>query len=225
MRLLLIEDELEMASAMASALARLDVLLDHAPTLAQGEEAARWRTHDAIILDRGMPDGDGLSRIPGLRAAAPGVPIIVLTAHNDMADRITGLDGGADDYLGKPFHVAELMARIRAVLRRPADIKVDTVRLGRLEFDRTTLQVSVEGAPLALPRRELLLLAALLKQPGKTVQRATLEEAVYGFDDEIQSNALEAHVSRLRRKLLDSGAGLEIHALRGLGYLIKDCDA
>lgn len=224
MRLLLIEDQKELASALAAALARLDTVLDHAPNLMEGEEAARSRTHDAIILDRSLPDGEGLAHIPALRRAAPGVPIIVLTAHNEMADRIQGLDSGADDYLGKPFHVDELMARLRAVLRRPAAMASETVSLGKLEFDPLTLELTARGRPLDLPRRELLLLSALLKRPGKTSQRASLEEALYGFDDEIQSNALDAHASRLRRKLTEAGAGVEIHAVRGVGYLIRAAD-
>jgi DNA-binding response OmpR family regulator len=221
MRILLVEDEAEMAAALASALKRYDMVVDHAPSLAEAEEAIAADVHGAVLLDRQLPDGDGLALIPKLRARADGVPIIVLTARGDLADRIAGLDSGADDYLPKPFAIEELMARLRAVLRRPAGVQSDVVRAGRLAFDFGHREASVDGAPLDLPRRELLVLEALLRRMGRTVVRATLEEAVYNFNDEIQSNALDTHVSRLRRKLTDANAGVEIHGIRGVGYLLR----
>jgi DNA-binding response OmpR family regulator len=174
-----------------------------------------------VLLDRQLPDGDGLTLIPKLRARANGVPIIVLTARGDLADRIAGLDDGADDYLVKPFAIEELLARLRAVLRRPAGVQSHVIRAGRLAFDFSHREASAGGTPLDLPRRELLVLEALLRRLGRTVLRSTLEEAVYSFDDEIQSNALDTHVSRLRRKLADAQAGVEIHGIRGVGYLLK----
>jgi DNA-binding response OmpR family regulator len=220
-RVLLIEDEPEMAAALTSAFGRFDMLIDHAPTLAQAEAALASGVHDAILLDRQMPDGDGLDLIPKLRARGIGVPIIVLTALGEMADRVAGLDTGADDYVAKPFAVEELLARLRAVLRRPGQLTTDTLRVGRLSFDCTHRTASVAGTLLDLPRRELLVLESLIQRMGRTVLRASLEESVYGFDDEIQSNALDTHVSRLRRKLTDADAGVEIHAIRGIGYLLK----
>src|SRR6187399_232825 len=211
MRILLVEDEAEMADALASALQRYDMVVDHAPTLAEAEEAISADVHAAVLLDRQLPDGDGLALIPKLRARADGVPIIVLTARGELADRIAGLDTGADDYLGKPFAVEELLARLRAVLRRPADLPPETMRLGRLSFDLGNREASVAGQPLDLPRRELLVLEALLRRMGRTVTRSSLEEAVYSIDDEIQSNALDTHVSRLRRKLSEADARVEIH--------------
>jgi DNA-binding response OmpR family regulator len=149
------------------------------------------------------------------------VPVIVLTARGDIADRVAGLDGGADDYLAKPFAVEELLARLRAVLRRPAGLQSDAIRAGRLVFDFGHREASVDGATLDLPRRELLVLETLLRRLGRTVLRATLEEAVYNFNDEIQSNTLDAHISRLRRKLTEANAGVEIHGIRGVGYLLR----
>jgi DNA-binding response OmpR family regulator len=174
-----------------------------------------------VLLDRQLPDGDGLALIPKLRARADGVPIIVLTARGELADRVAGLDSGADDYLAKPFAVEELLARLRAVLRRPAGLQPDVIRAGRLAFDFGHREASVDGAPLELPRRELLVLEALVRRMGRTVLRSALEEAVYSFDDEIQSNALDTHVSRLRRKLAEADAHVEIHGIRGVGYLLK----
>ncbi|EIG55875.1 response regulator transcription factor [Bradyrhizobium canariense] len=221
MRILLVEDEAEMADALASALKRYDMVVDHAPTLAEAEEAISADVHAAVLLDRQLPDGDGLTLIPKLRARADGVPIIVLTARGELADRVAGLDCGADDYLSKPFAVEELLARLRAVLRRPAGMQPDIMHAGRLAFDFGHREASIDGAPLELPRRELLVLEALVRRMGRTVLRSALEEAVYSFDDEIQSNALDTHVSRLRRKLSEADARVEIHGIRGVGYLLK----
>lgn len=221
MRLLLVEDELEMAAALSAALGRYDMILDHAPTLDHALAALANHVHDGIILDRQLPDGDGLSLIQRVRALKSGIPVIVLTARGAVDERVRGLDMGADDYLAKPFAVEELLARIRALMRRSPDIAPMTARIGKLVFDFDGRQAQVNGQLLDLPRRELLVLETLARRQGRTVQRSTLEESVYGYDDEIQSNSLDAHVSRLRRKLADTGAGVEIHSIRGVGYLLR----
>lgn len=220
-RLLHIEDEIGMATALRAAMQAHDMIVDHASTLADAEEAVRMNAYAVILLDRQLPDGDGLSFIPRIRALSIMTPVIVLTARSDLPDRIAGLDRGADDYLGKPFAVEELLARLRAILRRPAEVSQEIISLGRLCFDVGNREVRVGDAPLDLPRRELLVLETLLGRSGRTVLRSSLEEAVYGMDDEIQSNALDAHVSRLRKKLAEVDSGLEIHAMRGIGYLLK----
>jgi two-component system OmpR family response regulator len=220
-RVLLVEDEPEMASALATALRGHDMVVDRVATIGLAEEALLTNTYGAVLLDRQLPDGDGLTLIPKLRAGGLQSPIIVLTARGDLAERIAGLNTGADDYLGKPFAIEELLARLRAVLRRPSDMPAETMHLGQLAYSSEHRQASVGGVALTLPRRELLVLETLLRRSGRTVARSALEEAVYGFDDEIQSNALDTHVSRLRRKLADADAGVEIHAIRGIGYLIK----
>ena len=222
MRILLIEDEPELAAALSAALKRYGMVADLAANLAEGEAAAATQAHDVIVLDRGLPDGDGLSLIPRLHARGLDTPVIVLTARGDLADRVVGLDAGADDYLVKPFAVEELLARLRALRRRPPRAETDTVRIGRLAFDRDARTGEVDGRALELPRRELLLLEALLRRRGRTVLRETIEQAVYGYDDEIQSNTLDAHVSRLRRRLAEAGAGVEIHGIRGVGYLLRE---
>jgi len=222
MRVLLVEDEPEMASALAAALTRHDIVVDHAPTLAAAERALMASVHDAVLLDRQLPDGDGLDLIPKLRARAVETPIIVLTARGELVDRIAGLDTGADDYLAKPFAVEEVLARLRAVLRRPSNVVPDAIRIGRLVFDLAHREASVDETPLVLPRRELLVLETLLRRRGRTVLRGALEEAVYGFDDEVQSNALDTHVSRLRSKLACANAQVEIHGIRGVGYLLRE---
>ncbi|WP_037154531.1 response regulator transcription factor [Rhizobium freirei] len=221
MRILLLEDEPEMASALCSALRTRDALVDHMTTLADAEEAAMIVVYDVILLDRQVPDGDGLSLIPKLRSNGVSAPVIMLTARGELDDRIDGLDSGADDYLVKPFAVEELLARLRAVMRRPGDVRVDVVNFGRVSYDFDGREALIDGCRLDLPRRELLVFETLARRLGRTVQRHMLEEAVYGFDDDIQSNTLDAHISRLRRKLISVDAGLEIHPVRGIGYLMK----
>jgi DNA-binding response OmpR family regulator len=220
-RILLVEDEPEMAAALGEALKNYDMIVDHVGSLAHAEEAVSLNAYAAILLDRQLPDGDGLTIVPRLRAKGEVVPVIVLTARGELADRVTGLDKGADDYLAKPFAVEELLARLRAVLRRPLNMPSEPLNVGNLSFDLINREASIGANRFDLPRRELLVLETLLRRMGRTVLRSSLEEAVYGIDDEIQSNALDTHVSRLRRKLTESGAGVEIHAIRGVGYLLK----
>lgn len=222
MRILLVEDENEMAEALSAALGKQGVVIDHTMCLADAAELTRQNTYDAILLDRRLPDGEGLDFIPKLRRSGIETPIIVLTAHNEPSERVTGLDTGADDYLGKPFLVEELMARLRAVLRRPAGLIEPQIVTGRMVIDPLHLSVAVEATPLELPRRELLVLVTLAKRRGRTVLRSVLEAAVYNYEEEIQSNALDAHISRLRKRLLDARAGVTIHNIRGVGYLLKE---
>ena len=221
MRILLVEDEDEMATAMRAALEREGYVVDHVATLDDLGEAARLASGDVVLLDRTLPDGDGLTMIAELRRFNPGVPVIVITARGDVDDRVVGLDTGADDYLAKPFAMEEMLARLRAVRRRPSAVPLQKVQLGELIYDMSNDEALVHGLRLDLPRRELRVLAALMRRRGRTVLRAALEEAVYGFDDEIQSNTLDSHISRLRKRLAEAGADVEIHAIRGVGYLLR----
>lgn len=222
MRILLIEDELQLAETLCTALERERFIVDHADRLATAREAAALASFDLALLDRTLPDGEGLSLIPALRAGKPGLPIIVLSARGEVSDRVVGLDEGADDYLIKPFSIDEMLARIRAIRRRPADLAGEEIRAGSLVFDLSNEEVAVRGVRMELPRRELRVLATLLNRRGRTVLRESLEQAVFGFDNEVQSNTLDSHISRLRRKLTEAGAGIEIHAIRGVGYLLRD---
>lgn len=207
--------------ALRVALEQERYVVDCADTAAMAREAAHSGSYDLVLLDRTLPDGDGLSLISPMREHNSGVPILVLSARGELSDRVAGLDEGADDYLAKPFALEEMLARIRAIRRRPNELATDEVRIGKLVFDLTFEEASVERERLDLPRRELRVLATLLKRRGRTVLREALEQAVYGFDDEIQSNTLDSHISRLRRKLADAGADVEIHAIRGVGYLLR----
>ncbi|WP_079222322.1 response regulator transcription factor [Stenotrophomonas maltophilia] len=222
MHILLIEDEAELAATLKGALQRERHVVDLAGTVAMAREAALCGLHDLVLLDRTLPDGDGLALIALLRQHNPGVPIIVLSALGQLPDRVAGLDEGADDYLAKPFALEELFARIRAVGRRPSGLNAETVTVGRLSFDPVSGETRVGGERLDLPRREIRVLAALARRIGRTVLRESIEMAVYGFDDGVHSNTLDSHVSRLRRKLAEAEAGVEIHAIRGVGYLMRE---
>lgn len=219
MRILLVEDETSLAEMLTASLSRQGIVVDLAPTLAIAQEAVLSAEYDAIVLDRTLPDGEGLSLLSDIKARPARCPVIVLSALGALNQRIDGLDLGADDYLTKPFATEELLARLRAVTRRPSAVMQDKISLGRLTFDRGHRTAEIDGAALDLPRRELLVLEALVLRFGRVVSRQALDQAVYGYDDEIASNALDSHVSRLRRKL--EAVGLEIHTLRGIGYLLR----
>lgn len=221
MRILLVEDEIEFATTLRGALEREQFVVDHVERLDMAREAVLSFSYDLVLLDRTLPDGDGLSLIADLRTDHPGLPIIVLSARGGVHDRVAGLDQGADDYLIKPFALDEMFARIRAVRRRPTELGTEENRVGALVFDMTNEAATVAGIQLVLPRREVRVLAALVKRRARTVLRESLEQAVYGFDDEVQSDTLDSHISRLRRKLTEAGAGVEIHAIRGVGYLLR----
>lgn len=222
MRVLLVEDEPEMASALRAALVRHDMIVDHAPNLSEAEAMASLSGYDALVLDRQLPDGDGLSLIPKLRARGNLVPVLVLTVRGDLADRVMGLDRGADDYLAKPFAFEEFLARLRALMRRPANLQSDIVKAGRLSFDFLNREASIGGTVLDLTRREILVLEALLRRTGRMVPRSLLMEAVFALDDEVQPNALDTQVSRLRRKLAEADGGVTINGVRGVGYLLRE---
>lgn len=219
MRVLLTEDHLPLAEAIGDALRREGFAVDHADTAAAARELADLVEYNLAILDLGLPDGDGLELLPVLSDGGR-VPVIVLTARDHLADRLAGLDGGADDYVLKPVEVPELIARCRAVLRRPGDRSSRTLRLGPLELDISSRAASLDGAPIVLGRRELSVLEHLMRASGRVVSRRALEEAVYGFDDEVGPNALEASVSRLRRALEAAGAPTPIVTVRGLGWML-----
>lgn len=219
MRILLVEDEPELGRMLSSAFARHGIVVDLAETLAIAEEAIKACDYAVVVLDRNLPDGDGLTLVPRIRARPYPSPIIILSALGSLDQRVEGLDVGADDYLSKPFAMDELLARLRAILRRPVISEPQGITLGKLSFDPEHRSAEIDGQALDLPRREVLVLEALLRRSGRVVARRALEEAVYGYDDEIASNSLDAHVSRLRRKLIP--ARLEIHTIRGIGYLLR----
>ncbi len=224
MRILLVEDDPALAREIVRALEREHWPLDHVATLADAFEAVIQFPYRAILLDRTLPDGDGIALIPAARSRPSRPSIIFLTARDEISDRIEGLDAGADDYLVKPFALEELLARIRAACRRPvAGMPPDPIEIGRLSFDPTTREVRVGERPFVLPRRELALLELLVRRSGRVVQRTHLDSELYGFDADVSANALETLVSRLRRRLEDAEAGLQLRTIRGVGYMLQPC--
>jgi DNA-binding response OmpR family regulator len=218
MRLLVVEDEPRISEIIKAALERAEFAVDTVRLRADAREALANTAYDAAILDLGLPDGDGLN----LRPAGNRIPILILTARDAVEDRVVGLDAGADDYLVKPFAISELIARTKALLRRPGAALGTTLKAGNIVFDTIGRDVSVAGIPLQLPRREAAILEHLLRRQGRVVPKSVLEEKLYGIDEELESNAVPVHVHHLRRKLQDAAASTEIHTVRGVGYLLAE---
>jgi DNA-binding response OmpR family regulator len=221
-RILLIEDEPELAAATSARLEAAGFVVDHFGSLGTAIEAVMMTQYRAVLLDRRLPDGDGLSLLPVLKTRPEPPPVIVLTAMDDIPDRVEGLEAGAEDYLIKPFAFDELLARLRVLLRRSGAVAgAPPVKLGRLEYDVGDRTPTIGGQTILLPRRELAILDALVRRAGRVVMREHLEAQVYGYDDDISSNAMEAHISRLRKRLSEAGAGVVVHGVRGVGYMIR----
>jgi DNA-binding response OmpR family regulator len=218
MRLLLVEDEPRISELIKAALERAEFVVD----AVRVREALANTPYDAAILDLGLPDGDGLTLLAELRPAGNHIPILILTARDAVEQRVLGLDAGADDYLVKPFAMSELIARTKALLRRPGAALGTTLTAGNIVFDTIGRDVSVAGIPLQLPRRESAILEHLLRRQGRVVPKSVLEDKLYGIDSELESNAVPVHVHHLRRKLQDARAGAEIHTVRGIGYLLVE---
>jgi DNA-binding response OmpR family regulator len=223
-RILLVEDDPALAREIVCALERDQWLIDHVASLGEAFEAVIQFPYRVILLDRRLPDGDGIGLIPAAKSRASPPSIIFLTARDDLADRVEGLDAGADDYLVKPFALEELLARLRAASRRAGQAsRPAAIEVARLSYDAQTREVRASGRAIALPRRELALLELLVGRAGRVVQRAHLESEIYGLDVEVSANALEALVSRLRRRLDDEDAGVELRTVRGVGYMLQPC--
>lgn len=221
MRILVVEDNLHLGSLLAERLTAHGFKCDHAPDLKTARNLILRTTYDLAILDLGLPDGDGLAWLKAHRTEAPLPPMLILTARNGLEDRVAGLDAGADDYLVKPFDVDELLARMRALMRRPGLRSLPTLAVGRLKFEIATREASIESVQLDLSRRETDLLELLMRKAGTLVSRQYLEEALYEGVNGVTSNALDAVVSRLRRKIEAAGGQGLLHTVRGIGYLIR----
>ncbi len=221
MRLLLVEDDSMIGAAAQQGLRAEGHTVDWVRDGREAEAAVGNGVYDLVLLDLGLPRRDGLTILRGLRARGENVPVLIITARDAVSDRIAGLDAGADDYLVKPFDLDELSARVRAVLRRRSGRADSVMRRGALELDTALRRVSWKGKEVSLSAREYALLEALADRPGAFLTRAQLEERLYGWDEEIASNAVEVHIHALRRKL-DPGV---IRNVRGMGYTIAKDDA
>jgi DNA-binding response OmpR family regulator len=222
MRLLIVEDETRIVEILRSGLARAGFVVDAVQTCADGRELLSSVTYDAVILDLGLPDSDGLTLVVHLRRTGNQVPVLVLTARDAVEHRVAGLDAGADDYLVKPFAMVELIARTKALLRRPGHALGATLDAGNLMFDTIGRDVRVGPTIVHLPRQELAILEHLLRRMGRVVPKLVLEEKLYGMGEEVVSNAIPVHVHHLRRKLAEAGATPQVHTVRGIGYLLTE---
>ncbi|MSR15820.1 MAG: response regulator [Gammaproteobacteria bacterium] len=216
MRLLLLEDDTMIGKALRQGLQHEGHSVDWLQDGALAEHAVDTTQYDLVILDLGLPGKDGIRVLTDLRRRENPLPVIITTARDQLDDRVRGLDLGADDYLVKPFDLDELLARIRAVARRHHGRAHDLLQQGPVELNPATHEVRLEGKPVALSAREFALLLTLMERPKATVSRTQLEERLYGWDEEIASNAVEVHIHHLRKKLGERF----IHTIRGLGYTL-----
>ena len=220
MRILLVEDDIEIGTIVAAEVRQAGFTVDLVDCRLDAEAALGVCRYALVLLDRRLPDGEGLSLLRETRTRQPGTPVIVMSALDQSTEVVRGLDAGADDYLTKPIDMAELLARVRAALRKTGTLRQPPITCGKLMFDADSRDVLIEDRPLILKRRELAVLESLMRRVARVVLRETLIEEVYGFDDDIQSNTLDAHISRLRNRLLEAGAGVAIYPVRGVGYML-----
>jgi two-component system response regulator QseB len=217
MRVLLAEDDAMIGASLRHGLRQDGFAVDWVSDGRAAELALADRVHDALVLDLGLPKRTGLDVLQGMRRRGDARPVLILTARDAVADRVAGLDAGADDYMVKPFELDELAARLRALLRRSVGRAAPVLVHGEITLEPTTREVRRNGEPVALSAREFALLEALLARPGAILSRAQLEEKLYGWSESVESNAVEVHIHALRRKL---GAGF-IRNVRGVGWMVS----
>ena len=220
MRLLLIEDDTELADGLASALAQSGYPTDIAHSGGEAFAACAATSYQLVILDLGLPDADGIDVLRELRSKSMTSPVLILTARDHLKERVLGLDAGGDDYLVKPFALAELEARVRTLLRR-GDPAAAVLTLGDVVFETVSRRLKIRGQELVLTASELGVFELLLRRQGRIVSKQHIFESLYGWDHETNASAVEVFVSRLRRKLAAARAGIEIRVFRGLGYRLE----
>ena len=221
MRILLIEDDLPLAASLGEYLSVAGLASDLARTIEEADLLLATNIYAALVLDRGLPDGDGLTLLQRLRQGGNRIATVVLTGRGDVQARIAGLDSGADDYMAKPFSPDELVARIRAVLRRNGTFLGRELTRANLVYDLDNLSLRIDGRAVALSAREAGLLGLLLRRDGQVVTKRLAEDQLFGAQDLLGSNAIEVYVHRLRQKLEAAGSQAEIVTVRGVGYLMR----
>ncbi len=217
MRILVVEDDPILGNGLRAGLSLGGATVDRVGDCADAAAALASSDFSAIVLDVMLPDGSGIDLLRDLRAAGDRTPVLLLTARDGVGDKVTGLDAGADDYLAKPFDLDELAARLRAITRRDTGRAEPELRHGPIRVNPADLTASVDGRPVSLSRREFAILSALMERPGQVRSRGDLEERLYGWQEDVESNAVEVHIHHLRAKI-----GREaIETLRGLGYRMR----
>ena len=222
MRLLVVEDNEQLAELLAQGLRTAGYETDVLTSLEEASAVLRTTFYAALILDLGLPDGDGLALLRERRHRNNPIPVLVLTARGGLHDRVHGLRSGADDYLVKPFALEELVARLEAQLRRPGNLLGSSLRIANLEFDTTNRQASIDDQPQVLSAREIAVLELLMRSKGRVVSKKQVEDHIFGHSGEVASNAIEVYVHRLRKQLAERGAKVQVHTIRGVGYLIAE---
>ncbi|CRM74471.1 response regulator [Pseudomonas marginalis] len=220
MHVLVCEDDELIASGIVAGLGAQGFTVERVATAAAARAMLKAATFDIMVLDLGLPDEDGLKLLQQLRSQGLEIPVLILTARDSVTNRVDGLQAGADDYLLKPFDLRELAARLQTLLRRMAGRSVNLIEHGRLTYDPSSRETLLGGQPVDLSRREQALLQALLHNKGRVLSSEQLKDSVYGFNDELESNALNVHIHHLRRKL---GNGI-VETVRGLGYRLGPAD-
>ncbi|MCA0304123.1 MAG: response regulator transcription factor [Proteobacteria bacterium] len=222
MRVLLVEDSEELVALLKKGLTQGGFLADAVGTAADADHALSAMRYAAVVLDRGLPDADGLSLLRDLRRRGDSTPVLVLTARDGVSDRVTGLREGADDYLAKPFAMEELIARLQALLRRSDNLLGRQLTFGNVALDTEGRQVSVAGVVRPFPARETAVLEILLRRSGNVAPKRLFEDHLFGLSGDVGSNAVEVYVHRLRKMLADAGATVKVHTVRGVGYLLSE---
>lgn len=220
MKLLLIEDELALSEALTALLRTEGFAVDPVARLQMAETALSMSTYDGMLLDLYLPDGDGMAWLRRLRARGDTTPVIIMTARDQVSDRIAGLQSGADDYVTKPFDVQELLARLGAVLRRAQGSASSWLQVGSLALDLQGRRARVDTQDIELTAKEWAVLEKLASRPGRIVNKEALDQALYSFDDDVGSNTLEVYISRIRKKI----GKHRVETLRGLGYRLVEGD-
>ena len=222
MNILIVEDHEELSALIATHLGKVDIKSDLAATGEEALDLLSPEVHDLVILDRGLPDMEGLDLLRTLREEGIKIPVLILTAKDELGDKVGGLNSGADDYLVKPFEMDELVARIHALHRRPSTT-IDTVlKIGNLEFHPAESALKIGGVPTEISAKEKEALERFMRLPGRVVSKDTLLSALYGHNDEGSHNSVEVIMHRLRKKLEESKADVEIKTLRGIGYVMRE---
>jgi DNA-binding response OmpR family regulator len=222
MRILVVEDNEELSQLLAKGLEAAGFSADIVSTASEARSVLNAARYAAMVLDLGLPDADGLTILREIRRRDDPIPVIVLTARGGVNDRVDGLRSGADDYLVKPFEFEELVARLEAILRRPGQMLGRSLRVANLAFDTANRQAFIDQEPQVLSGREVAVLELLMRRRGRVVSRKNLEDHIFGLDGDFASNAVEVYVHRLRKELAEHGAKVQIHTIRGVGYLIAE---
>lgn len=222
MRLLVIDDNAKLRQLLVGLFTGARYTVDAVGSAGDALDAMAVASYDLILMELALPDSDGTELLRTMRRRGLGIPVLVGSSVADIERRVEALDDGADDFMLKPFSSDELLARVRALLRRPPNMLNRVISVGNVSLDMKSRALRVDGDALDMPRREIAVLETLMRNRAKLVAKRTLEEAVYCFDEEVSPNAIEAAISRVRRRLDNAGASITINASRGLGYVLSE---